>query len=440
MSDYFKKVQLDEKGKEYAFFFDTLKDIQSFSNETIENYSSNRPNYNVVSEYKMANLPKLAIKFRNNLSGEWYGTTNTDWAGQEITSFLYIDKLDSDLKTISTSLNGIKLKDITQKKRISFTEREIGIFSFDLASLGLVRVYQYYSPVTKGIVDPYLIDSYNNENGDLIFFYVGTPYIPRHEVFFSLKEGCYVSPILGRKVEVSELEEVLPVNSGDQITFFYPEQVEIPRHDVERRQVVNEDGQKKFSSTYKKSFIYLPKVKNKLPRIDLLVPIGYAGSVESKSMYYNALCIVAIVEKLMDLKINFRLIASRGIEDVKMTKKVYNFVNLKNDNQTIDRNTISTLISDARYYRTVFFKTSLAAQIEVGLEASLSKEIGYPITDENLIKSAYMNYLSKQSNPSDLEASKNRATKIIIPRSLSEYDVVENFEKVLRQVESQIII
>lgn len=441
MSDYFKKVNLLDDASRVALFFDSMQDVQAFSTDTIENYANNRPRFNDVNKYKIANVEKLVSKQIRSNGITWYGTTDSSWATQEITRFLRSDEIDNALRSIRTRTARINIKDIEQKKKITFTEKDIGIFSFDLASLGLIRAYEYYSPYTKGLVDPYLIDSYENQNGDLIFFYVGTPYIPRHEVFYSIKDACYISPILGRKVEISELEEVLPVNAGSPITFFYPEQTEIPRHDVERRQVVNEDGQKKFSSTYKKSFIYLPKVKNKLPRIDLIVPMAYVGSVTANEMFWNAICVISIIEKLNELKLNFRLIASRSFIDPRMTKQIYNFINLKNDNQNIDRNTIATLVSDARVYRLLFFKLSISAQIEFGLEQGIDDDIiSYPIKDQTLIKNAYINYLSKQTNPSDIEASKNRNSKIIVGLSLSEDEAVENYENVMRQIENQIQI
>jgi hypothetical protein len=182
MSDYFKKIYLVDSKKEVALFFDSMKDVQSFSNETIENYAPNRPNYDVIEPYKSNNIDILVTKMIKQSGKDWYGTKDTSWAGQEITKFLRSDEIDSDLKKIKTRLAKVNIKDLEQRKRIKFTEKEIGIFSFDLASLGLVRVYDYYSPLTKGIVNAFLVDSYENQNGDLIFFYVGTPYIPRHEV------------------------------------------------------------------------------------------------------------------------------------------------------------------------------------------------------------------------------------------------------------------
>lgn len=439
MADYYKKVFFNNRNTKSAFFFENTDDIQRFGKETIDSYQAFEPNFSVVNRYSTTNLPTTVQRSISNSGERWYGTTDSSWAGSPITQFLRSSDLDDDLKKLNQSIAKVDITDLDQKKKIEFTEMELGIFSFDLASLGLIRVYEYYSPLLKRVVNPDLVQSFQNENGEDIFFYVGTPFVPRHIVPFDLKQGCYFSPILGRKVESSELEEVVPDSETQAIEFYYPEQVEIPKHNVERKQVVDEDGNKKFASTYKKCFINMPKVKGKTPRIDLIVPVTYASRINSEQIYWNTASLLSICEKLNNSGINFRVIMCIAIRNDRK-KENFIFCNLKNDNENIDRNAISIAVSDARFFRTAIFQVGLSAQIESGWKTEIDSSIGFPITDQSEIKSAYIQYLSKQTDPSDIESSLMLQSKLVLSTALSEQEAIRSYQNIIQQVEGLITI
>lgn len=441
MSDYYKKVWLDSgrSTTKNAFFFNSLADLQRFGTETIDNYPTTKPNFNVIENYKTQNIQREVERYVSFRGDSWYGTTETNWANQPITQFIRSGDLDNDIQNLNQQIGRVDIIDIDQQKKLEFTEKEIGIFSFDLASLGLIRVYEYYSPLTKSLVDANLVQSYKNEKDEQIFYYIGTPFIPRHEVFFNLKEGGYYSEILGRKVETSDLEEVVPDNPDLPIQFFYPEKMEIPRHDVERRQVVDEKGNKKFASTFKKCFIHIPKVKGSLPRIDLIVPVTYASRVSAQEIYWNTLSVLSVCEKLNRSAINFRLIICIGIRNDR-NQENFIFCNLKNDNENVDRNAIATAISDARFFRTGIFKLGWSAQIDSGWERNLDSGIGRPIDDQRTIKREYLDYLSQQLDPSDLEASRNPNSKLVVQVARNEQQAIQSYQNLIDQIAGQLII
>jgi len=89
---------------------------------------------------------------------------------------------DQDLETETRQLSNNTIPsidfDLEQKKQLEFTSQEIGIFSFDLASLGLIRVFEYYSPLLKRNVDANCVRSFKVDENKLIFYHVYVAEIP----------------------------------------------------------------------------------------------------------------------------------------------------------------------------------------------------------------------------------------------------------------------
>lgn len=369
-------------------------------------------------------------------SGErWFGTTDTDLVGKSITTYLFNSELESFLETFRSQTVSIDVTDIDQNKTIKFTEQEIGIFSFDLASLGLIRVYEYYSPLLEKVVSPNLVKSEKTQDGKLVFYHVYTPYVPMHKVEYNVGKGGYFSNILKRVVSKSDLIEVVTEND---VYLAFPERKEVQQHVVERRQQVDANGRKKFTSTFKKSFIYIPKVEKPLPRIDIIVAANYASEVNAKTqMIYSSMAAIAIAEKLSKSGVNYRIIASYPVETSGSgsRKKVYTFVTVKREGEPFDKNKIAILLSDARQFRYQQFKGFLASMFDAGYDDNINPiTIGYPITSDSEVKDAYMEYLMKQDNPEDRAAAMNPNSKIVFNGALSEQQAKDQYNRIIRLI------
>lgn len=369
-------------------------------------------------------------------SGErWFGTTDTDLVGKSITTYLFNSELESFLETFRSQTVSIDVTDIDQNKTIKFTEQEIGIFSFDLASLGLIRVYEYYSPLLEKVVSPNLVKSEKTQDGKLVFYHVYTPYVPMHKVEYNVGKGGYFSNILKRVVSKSDLIEVVTEND---VYLAFPERKEVQQHVVERRQQVDANGRKKFTSTFKKSFIYIPKVEKPLPRIDIIVAASYASEVNAKTqMIYSSMAAIAIAEKLSKSGVNYRIIASYPVETSGSgsRKKVYTFVTVKREGEPFDKNKIAILLSDARQFRYQQFKGFLASMFDAGYDDNINPiTIGYPITSDSEVKDAYMEYLMKQDNPEDRAAAMNPNSKIVFNGALSEQQAKDQYNRIIRLI------
>jgi len=420
-----------------AFYFENLQDVQLFTKEKLDTIPNTDRNYRIISQY----TDNISAFVQERIASEgisWFGTTDSSWATSPVNTFLKSTELNSDLTRLNQSFARVDIIDIDQQKKLEFTEKEIGIFSFDLASLGLIRVYQYYSPLLSDYVDNNLVQSYKNNYGDLIFYYVGTPYIPRHEVPFSLKDGFYYSDILKRRVDTSELIEVVPDDTDLPIKFVYPEKQEIPRHNVERRQKIDGNGVKKFATTYKKCFINIPKTKGKMPRIDLIIPLNYSATITAQQIYWNTIALLLVANKLSNSGVNFRIIGSNAGRT--QNRNLYTFVNLKNENQPLDINSLSIAISDSRYFRTQGIPLTFALVIDENLNSDITRIGKIPNNNINDIKAKYLEFLSLQTSQSDREAANNPNTKIMFPVALTEQQAIASYNTVIDQIKGRLVI
>jgi hypothetical protein len=429
----YKKTELSKTL--YAYYFDALSDVDEFTQEALKKIPVGSREYRIAEDYINESLTKNTIESNIRQYGDSkYGTTDSDFVGKPLQRYLQIDRVERESQKLTQKINKYDFLDIDQVKKIEFTERDIGIFSFDLASLGLVRVYEYYSPLLKATVNPNFVVSEKTADGKLIFFYVGNPFIAKHEIQYSTKQGGYYSDILKRLVSKDEL---VSEESDNKITIlFYPEKAKIERHEVERVQVKDKNGKDKFATTFKKCFINIPKVENTLPRIDIIVPISYAWRRSADDVLWNAIPLISICEKLTASNVDYRVIGAVGIKCDGRIEKDVAFINIKNENQPLDKNQLSMIVSDMRFFRLNFFRLAYAMQYDSGFGNYFSDSIGAPMNDTEEIKTIYMDYLSKQNSETDRVASLNSLSKLVLPVSYTENEAELNYNKVIKKIAS----
>ena len=278
-----------------------------------------------------------------------------------------------------------------------------------------------------------MVVSEKTSSGELLFYYVGNPYVEKHYIEYDTKRGGYYSPILGRMVDKNELIEEEGQNKV--VMLYYAERQAIPRHEVERVQAVDKDGKKKFATTFKKCFIEIKRVQNRLPRVDIIVPIGYRSNVKAKDAFWNTIQVLSICEKLSKSNVTYRVIGA--ISDCLFrdgNARIYKFVKLKDETQPLDANGLAILVGDMRYYRMSNFLFKQAAQYDSGYVNDLIRDISYPITNRDEIKAAYINFLSKQTSESDKEAAKLPDSKIVLNYALSEAEALQGYNNTITQI------
>lgn len=469
---YFKRNVLD--GDRTAFYFDSLGDYNRWIDEVEANATGN-----AREGYRRISAPDYV---RKRAKDSWYGTSNPDLVTGTIDTYLFNNELDAFIQNVRSKTVNIDKIDLDQNKRIVFTEQEIGIFSFDLASLGLIPVLEYYSPLLKTIVSGNVVlarkDANNkpikDENGKVIFYHVFRPEVKRHVVEFNANENGYYSTVLKRVVLKEEL--VLDESTNK---FMFPHRDEIPEHTVEQRQKVGANGKKLWRTTFKKSFVHIPKVQKPLPRIDIIITSSFSGGVDaSTQMIYASMAGITLAEKLSKSGVDYRMVVAYPVQTSGGgNKKVYPFVVVKKEGEPLDRNKMAVLMSDGRQFRYRQFKGFYASQYDAGFDRYINVDgIGMPINDSLIIdkegdqyivrdvrtlqpsgrnsfatqeeayqwartqnnvdrvKIAYMDYLAQSVNPLDVQASKNWDSKIVLSGALSEQEAVNQYQNAVSRI------
>lgn len=468
--DYYKKNKLS--GNRTAFMFDSLMDYNRFIEETTNLLPINSNAKRVIDNYN-----DNYIRNGTNTDSK-FGTTDASLVTNNIDTYLFNNELEGFLNTLRARTVNIDVIDIDQQKAIKFTEQEIGVFSFDLASLGLIPVIEFYSSLLNKVVSGNLVKSEKKANGELYFYHIYQAEIEQHIVKFNANFNGYYSDVLKRVVPKDQLVE--EDKNGD-IIFYYPFTPEIQKHKVEKRQQLDDNGKKKFSTTWKKSFVYMPKVEKTLPRIDIIIVSSFGANVNAKTeMIYNGMSAIAVAEKLSKANVNYRIIAAYPIETPRAgnREQIYSFLTLKKEGEVLDKNKIALLLSDGRHLRLKRFKALILAQYDAGFDNKISEEVGYTINDDyiiltnankkyelfnktnrtifqnrffdsekeaqdyaltnrinvNRVKNAYIEYLELSDSPSDKKAAENRNSKIVFGVSISQQQAQDQYNDIIGQI------
>jgi hypothetical protein len=427
----FTKVDISSiKRNSQTILFDSYFDYVDYINDLVPTLTGNaRRIYDLRTDEN-----DLSARARQDET--WYGTTDFNEVRQDITTFKFNDELKRELEAFDRNNSNIEQIDLEQKKKITFTAQEIGIFSFDLASLGLIPVVEYFSPLLNRIVGGDEVRSYKTGNGDVVFYHIFVAEIPQH--YLEQKNGKLFSSILNIFVNQNSPYVVKEIIDG-KFEFIHLKVAEIPRHDVQQRQVIGDNGLPKFSSTWKKSFIYIPQIPFQLPQIDIVIQVSYASTVEARDeMFWTSVAVNAIIEKLSKSNVRFRIYAGGATSwGDNQTKIVSSLIKLKDLNDPLNVNTTSIISSDARNFRYQFFKYIITASYDLGYNNDIRGTLGSPINDADITKRSLIKALETSKDfGSSKDDSLNPNTKIIINACLSQQQAQDTFDRAIRQIKN----
>jgi hypothetical protein len=407
-----------------VFMFDKLFDYAEFINQ--------------VSPIATGKAKKLIDSFNYNKvisnikSGgkSIYGSDNADEVVNEFTTYLFNNELSDFLESTRNTTVNVNAVDIDQKKKIEFTERELGIFSFDIASLGLIRVVYYFSQAMNSIVDANMVRSKKDAGGKNIFYFTGQTHVERH--LLKMEAKWLYSAILKKIIPESDAEKVEDDNSI--IHYYYPEKQAIPEHEVEQRQQLDGQGRPKFATTWKKCFVHIPKPLKQLPRVDIILNSSYSWSVRGDTeMLWSSLAGIALAEKLEQSGVDFRLFVSYPVR-LDSDRKVYSFVKIKDSGTPINKNAIAIAVSDPRQFRYIGFKGFVAASYMAGYNNFISDGIGGAINDKDAIKGAFIDFLKTQNDYDTSQDAILRNSKIVFTQSLSQQEAMDSFNDTVTEI------
>jgi hypothetical protein len=200
---------------------------------------------------------------------------------------------------------------------------------------------------------------------------------------------------------------------------------------------LDEKGKKKWTTTFKKSFIYIPKVEKPLPRIDIIVGSSFSASVSARTeMIYSSMAAISIAEKLSKSGVNYRIVAAYPVQTTRgqNSQGVYTFVNVKKEGEALDKNKIAVLLSDGRNFRLRQFRGFIASMYDAGFDDKISDGIGAPIEDTTMIKNAYIEFLSLSPSQSDREAAKKPQSKIVFSGAKNQQQAEDQYNDIIREI------
>jgi hypothetical protein len=426
----YKKVTLNQNNNTgVVYMYDTYYDFLDFNEEQFRLIDQNPTSraFNVKQGYFAQN--ELESSARND---RWFGTTDLSEVTNEIRSFLMNNELETETQQLTNqTLPSIDF-DLEQKKQLEFTSQEIGIFSFDLASLGLIRVFEYYSPLLKRNVDANYVKSYKVDDNKLVFYHVFAAEIPEH--ILEQRNGKLFSALLNTFIEKNDAQ--MKTDSNGVIYFVHPFRDEIEKHDVIRRQKTNDDGSLKFSSTWKKSFIYIPIQENQIPQLDLFFVTSFGGRRNARTeIFWNAVLLNTLINLLSKANIRFRVFAGIG-NRWRGNEQNLSFTKVKDINDAIDSNLIAILGGDARSFRYNGFKWYLASGWDSGLDRNINSSFGTITTDATILKNALIETLTKTNDfGSSREDTINPRTKILVPPVINITEARNAILNIMQQIE-----
>lgn len=433
MSQFIKKISRSLATNATAVLYDSFYDFTDYINQNEVGLSD-----------KAREIYEGAVGFdrvlRSTSTDKWYGTTNPNEVLQPFRSFLFQDRLRKELDSIQRDVVDNVNFNIDQDKQIVFTSQEIGIFSFDLASLGLIRVFEYYSPLLKRIVDGNFIRSFKTSEGKLVFYHIYVAEVPEHLLI--QKNGKLFSPLL--KTYINKDEAIVKTDSKGSILFFHKYEAEIPKHDVERIQQKNDDGKPKFSSTWKKSFIYIPKVEKELPQIDIIIGATFPAIVSAQNIFWMGVAVNAILNILSSANIRFRVYVTLSFsysKGLNLSNSITSFTKIKDLNDAVDPNLVSILTADARNIRYNNFKWNIRFADENGFRNLIRPGLGYPINDKKFFKDVFIELMQEKKDfGSSIEDTLNPNTKIILTSVSSRDEAIQEIQNVINQIKGLAVV
>ena len=296
-----RKTLLDkvkgDRTKRFGLMFDSINEFDDFN----ESYQLRLPvNIETVAEQVVS---------QNSEGGwNWYGDNIT--SGEQIRernkTFTHLNTLNNLVKKASSELH-TRLKSKIGDRKLEANSIGLGIFSYDLASAGLMLRKEYYSEVLEMIVNPDYV-------------------IMEGEDFYYECDVC---------------------------------EPRASKHIVEQRNKLNAQGEKEYYSTTQKTYLdFTPRneeAKNSKSKfVHLIMSTGFSGGTAASLIYFNSIAPSIISSMLSNYGYKIKVTLISGTRD-NNNRSVLS-VKVKDYNQSADINTVALGSGDARFFRCDLFK------------------------------------------------------------------------------------
>lgn len=224
-----------------------------------------------------------------------------------------------------------------EKKKTRFNDKAFGVFSFDMASMGMFYVYEYYN--TKG-----------------------------------------------QKVDTNLVEKV-----GEKY-YFLPTKTEVFQQVKQ-----NENGTPVVRSNIKKSYIDFEKKKKQDSAVEIFVAISFGANVNIEAAIYNALAATVVADVLSKKGIKVKVTSVLSVNQKVKSKPGYlfHFVPAKRFEDPLDENALAYVCGDPRFFRFQGFKMIIKGHDWINNKCDYS--LGRSIKDLKFIQQTIENHYIPKS-------------------------------------------
>jgi len=319
----------NQDNKEAFNFYDSW---ESYYDDVLKGYDETPNSYG----------GKGAIERTNPSSNpDWYGTDSLSELQGTIKDFIDKPALDSIIDNVKDLFSTISLGGAFEKDRFIATAMPIGIFDFSLASQGLYKPQEYYSPELDKLIDPNSVRKIQED--PTIFVYYGKEgfnfkayvLVQQQEGTFCMdKKDKYIKKLLSEGTEIKLAKKIA------------------------KKQFPN--CRLVFRTTTRK--VYLTRSINNLAEdeaggekyVDIVAPIGGLSNQTPRSLMYSVMPSLLLVYFLNNAGIKTRVLGAnltRGGDYRTMEAFV-----IKDYDENLDFNRVAILTADSRIFRYKIFK------------------------------------------------------------------------------------
>ncbi|TYB78347.1 DUF7192 family protein [Bizionia myxarmorum] len=255
------------------------------------------------SEFKLNENYKIAKDFFSNSSLEWqilnnfYGPeTEVEKLSEGYTQFQKPNLLNETINNLNAEIKE-DLFSSMEKPKMKINDR-FGMFSFDLASMAMTYIYEYFKVSNNEKVDANLVETIKNK---LIYKPTG----------------------------------------------------EAVKQEIKRR----ENGTPVVVSSVRNSLIDFEKQDKQDRSVEIMVLNAFSSDLQVEKIIYNSMAAITTAQNLIKKGFRVKITALKVIENKKTT--YFHFVPAKRFNQPLDINAAAYVCGDPRFYRYAGFKLNI---------------------------------------------------------------------------------
>lgn len=352
-------------------FFDFFKAIQP--DDTQVNGNSEYT-YKTFLQY-VYNYIEREIEGKSGM--DWYGSPHPESLAEALSRERYLNM--DDYNNVFNTIIKPRLEEILKDSKadlempvLKYNDRDLGIFDFNRAAIGLIPTNNYWSIKNKDFVDASLVQTYKEGNS----------------YKYKLIKGG--SPV----VLVPKLKNVDAATTNKIYKEVYDGQ---NIFEVIKKYGVKIGGSADaFTSNIKKSYLLKEKTKKPKNAVRLFVSLGANCSISGSQYKWNGYAATGIAELLSTLGYAVSIIGVYGLKteinvDGGLSSGTRYFgITLKSFEETLDTGSILYTLSDATFFRVRFFEC--IAKSTYYYRDFIEDGMGYVATIPEIKKMVYAQY------------------------------------------------